>query len=149
MKRAVPVLSIVLAATATVVAPARGQGFVASKGQSKEQQSKDVADCQAIATQQTGMNPAAPQAATPPPQRGQRARGAARGAAVGAAAGAIGGDAGKGAAAGAAAGTVAGGVRARQARREHQAQQAATAQSQTAYNNAIAACMQGKGYTPK
>jgi len=123
--------------------PARSQTFAPAKGQSAQQQSSDTAECQGIAVQQSGYNPASPQAAPPPPG-GQRVRGAARGAAVGAAAGAIGGDAGKGAAAGAAAGTVAGGMRKRQAGRE---QQAATSQGQAAYGRALAACMQGKGYS--
>jgi hypothetical protein len=129
-----------------VTTPAQGQSFSPSKGQTAEQQSKDTAECQAIAVQQSGFDPAKAQAAAAPPAQGQRARGAARGAAVGAAAGAIGGDAGKGAAAGAAAGTVAGGARKRQASRDQQAQQAATGQGQASYNKALAACMQGKGY---
>ena len=137
---------VILAVAMTTSAHA--QGFAASKGQSKEQQGKDVADCPAIATQQSGYNPAAPPPAAAPPPQGQRVRGAARGAAVGATAGAIGGDAGKGAAAGAAAGTVAGGVRTRQARRAHGAQSAAIAQSGANYTKALTACMQGKGYTP-
>jgi len=148
MRQATFAFSMVLVSIAVGSAHAQ-QGFIPPKGRSADQQSRDVTDCQGIAVQQSGFNPAtAPPPAAPPPH-GQRARGAARGAAVGAAAGAIGGDAGKGAAAGAAAGTVAGGVRKRQAGRQAQQQQAAVAQGQASYNKALAACMQGKGYTMK
>src|SRR5262245_8220804 len=85
---------------------ALAQSAYPAKGQSPEQQQRDMAECQGWAMQQTGGPAAAPQ----PTATGQGVRGAARGAAVGAIGGAIGGDAGKGAAAGAAAG--AGGGRA-------------------------------------
>src|SRR5262247_4070222 len=120
MKRMLPALLMGFAIAAiAATTPAHGQTFSPLKGQTAEQQSQDLAECRAIAAQQSGFDPAGAAAAAPPPPaapRGERVRGAARGAAVGAAAGAIGGDAGKGAAAGAAAGTVAGGVRTRQAR---------------------------------
>jgi len=148
MRSAVLTLTTVFTLTAIAAAtPAQGQSFSPSRGQTAEQQSRDAGECQAIAVQQSGFDPARAQAAPAPPAGGQRARGAARGAAVGATAGAIGGDAGKGAAAGAAAGTVAGGARTRQARRDQQAQQAATTQGQAGYSKALASCMQGKGYT--
>src|SRR5262245_50438419 len=147
------VLTTLFTLTATATTWAQGPTFAPSKGQSAEQQAKDTSECQAIAIQQSGFDPAGAQAAAAPPPspaRGERVRGAARGAAVGAAAGAIGGDAGKGAAAGAVAGTVAGGVRKRQAGRQQQAQaqqqQAAAAQGQAGYDKALAGCMQGKGY---
>src|SRR5215510_6008952 len=149
------VLTTLFTLTATATTWAQGPTFAPSKGQSPEQQAKDTSECQAIAIQQSGFDPAGAQAAAAPPPsaRGERVRGAARGAAVGAAAGAIGGDAGKGAAAGAAAGTVAGGVRKRQAGRQQQAQaeqqQAAVAQGKAGYDKALAGCMQGKGYTVK
>jgi hypothetical protein len=117
-----------------------------------------------------------PMPASPPPnatapstyQPSQRhiVRGAGRGAALGAVGGAIAGDAGKGAAAGAAMGGLAGGFRRRDERRQQYAaqqsaqqqnaqqqyaqQQAAqqSAQGQrAAYNRAMAACLQGRGYT--
>jgi hypothetical protein len=147
-----------------------------AKGQSTEQQSKDEGECQQWAKKTTGIDPlalasqasqpapvsAAP--ATPPPEKGQRVRGAARGAAAGAAVGAIAGDAGKGAAIGATAGTVAGGSRKRRQEREsaaasqqagaqaeQQAQtQSANTQAQLAtFNKAYAACLEGRGYTVK
>ena len=110
----------------------------------------------------------APYASAPAPntyQPTQRhiARGAGRGAALGAGGGAITGDAGKGAAAGAAMGGLAGGFRRRDERRQqyaqqqyaqqqYHAQQQAAHQSaqqglQTAYHRAMAACLQGRGYT--
>jgi hypothetical protein len=134
---------------------AQGLTFAPSKGQSAEQQAKDGGECQAVAVQQSGFDPAKAQAAATPsqPAGGERAKGAARGAAVGAAAGAIGGDAGKGAAAGAAAGTVAGGSRKRQAGREQaaqaQQQETAAAQGQGAFDKALITCMQGRGYLMK
>jgi YMGG-like Gly-zipper len=144
-----------LAAVAST-AQAQGLTFAPSKGQSAEQQTKDGAECQAVAVQQSGFDPAKAQAAATPPQPaagGERVKGAARGAAVGAAAGAIGGDAGKGAAAGAAAGTAAGGMKKRQAGREQaaqaQQQESAAAQGQGAFDKALITCMQGRGYLVK
>src|SRR5262245_2167254 len=153
------VITLVTVGTLTAIAAtshAQSLTFSASKGQSAELQTKDSTECATQAVQQSGFNPAQAQstaAQAPPAAGGERAKGAARGAAVGAAAGAIGGDASKGAAAGAAAGTVAGGARKRQDRRETNAQaqqqQTAAAQGQTAYNNAMSACMQGRGYLVK
>ena len=128
--------------------------YYPSKGQSSEQQGKDVGECQAWAKQTTGIDPAAVSSASPPSTSsaggGQRVGGAARGAAGGAAIGAIAGDAGKGAAIGAAAGTVRGGRQARKAKEQGQ-QQAAQAQSDktATYNKAVAACMEGRGYVAK
>ncbi len=137
-------------------AQAQGLTFSPSKGQSGEQQTKDNAECQAVAVQQSGFDPAKAQSAAAQPQQaagGERVRGAAKGAAVGAAAGAIGGDASKGAAAGAAAGTAAGGMKKRQAAREQtaqaQQQQTAATQGQSAYDKAMITCMQGRGYILK
>ena len=109
MKQMMLALTTVFTLTAIAsTTQAQGLTFAPSKGQSTEQQAKDGAECQAVAVQQSGFDPARAAAATPsqPAPGGERVKGAARGAAVGAAAGAIGGDAGKGAAAGAAAGTV-------------------------------------------
>jgi hypothetical protein len=111
-----------------------------AKGQSPQQQQKDMAECQAWAAQQTGGPAAAPQ----PTATGQGVRGAARGAAIGAVGGAIGGDAGKGAAIGAATGAMVGGVQRRQDRR---AAQAASTQQNANFSGAISACLEGRGYT--
>jgi hypothetical protein len=116
--------------------------YYPSKGQDPSQQSRDQSECGGWAYQQTGYNPGAPPPA-PAPQGGLM-RGAARGAAVGAVGGAIGGNAGKGAAIGAATGGLIGGMRRADQTRQIQAQQA---QGASAYNHALAACMQGRGYS--
>ena len=133
------------------------------RGQSPEQQQRDRFECHQWAVQQSGFDPMATQTAqasppSSPPQdsRGPSAvRGAGRGAAVGAVGGAIAGDAGKGAAVGAATGALFGGMRkadqhasAQQQQQQAQAaQQQATAQGAAAYNRALGACLQGRGYT--
>jgi len=142
-----------------------------AKGQSQSQQQRDRYECHSWAVRQTGFDPtrAAPAAMPPPPQTNpympsQRhvLRGAGRGAALGAVGGAIAGDAGKGAAAGAAMGGMVGGFRRRDERRQYYAQQQyqqqqymqqhaanqAAQQNQFAvYQRAMAACLQGRGYT--
>jgi hypothetical protein len=142
-----------------------------SQGQSQEQQNRDQFECHQWAVQNTGFDPTRSQTATtttqaPPPSsepaQGGLLRGGARGAAVGAVGGAIAGDAGKGAAIGAASGAMIGGMRRRDQvrRQEHEQQQweqqqaqaqasasAAYDQQRGAYNRAMAACLQGRGYT--
>jgi hypothetical protein len=108
----------------------------------------DQAECSALATQQTGFNPAQP----PPPTAvaspqvagtGSRARGAAGGAAIGAMAG----NAGAGAAAGAVAGGVAQRSRARRAARQQNDANAQQQQAgQAAYNQALSACLASRGH---
>jgi predicted lipid-binding transport protein (Tim44 family) len=133
-----------------------------TKGQSKDQQSKDEYECHSWAVGQTNFDPSKPnQASSPPPQqraeRGGLVGGAARGAALGAIGGAIAGDAGKGAAIGAGTGGLFGGMRRRSSvREEAQAQQnwesqqtAELQQKQSAYNRAYTACLEGRGYTVK
>jgi hypothetical protein len=121
-----------------------------AKGQSPEQQKKDESSCHSWAVQQSKYDPAKPPpaAATPPTTAtgtapGAGARGAARGAVVGEV---VGGDAGTGAAVGAAAARG-------QSRRQNSAQQQAASQQQqagmSAYQNARAACLEGRGYTVK
>ena len=133
--------------------------FYPSQGQSPEQQSKDQGECHAWAVQQTGFDPGSlptPAAAAPAPApQGGLLRGAARGAAVGAVGGAIAGDAGKGAAVGAGTGALLGGMRRRDQERASAQQQAGAqsqhqaqvAQEQANHNRALAACMQGRGYS--
>ena len=142
MKRAFAGITGGLAMAALLCGSALAQAVYPSKGQSPQQQQQDMQACQGWAMQQSGANPGAP----PPPSgpTGQGVRGAARGAAVGAVAGGIGGDAGKGAAAGAAAGAMIGGMQRRQDRR---AAAQASANTSAAFNNALAACMEGRGYT--
>jgi hypothetical protein len=140
----------------TAVAEAQKPIVYPAKNQTKQQQSKDDAECYAWAKQTTGIDPAAV-ASSPPPQEtgpavggGQRLRGAARGAAGGAAIGAIAGDAGQGAGIGAVVGTMAGG---RQARQQQSArnQQAVSQQQEliSTFYRAFGACMEGRGYTIK
>jgi hypothetical protein len=122
-------------------------------GQSLDQQASDEAACRSFAQQQTGMYPNQ----APPQYYGNQHAGApvlggaARGAAIGAVGGAIAGDAGKGAAIGAGVGGTVGLMRRNQQRRqEAYANDQAMAQYQAdmgRYNQAFAACMQGRGYT--
>jgi hypothetical protein len=123
-----------------------------SAGQSMDQQARDETDCRNWATQQTGVYPYQ----APPTYYGNTDQGmpvvggAARGAALGAVGGAIGGDAGKGAAIGAGVGATAGLIRKNRDRRQQaQMNDQAMAQYQAdlgRYNQAFAACMQGRGY---
>jgi hypothetical protein len=160
--------SVILATALVVAVPAaRAQDMYIypTRGQSQQQQDRDRYQCHGWAVQQTGFDPsstsARPVAAPPPPQDvndGSLLRSTGRGAAVGAIGGAIGGDAGKGAAIGAGVGLLVGGIR--RAERRHQQEQAyqqqssaaaaqnsAIAQGRTDYNRAMAACLQGRGYT--
>jgi Glycine-zipper domain len=133
-----------------------------AKKQSHEQQEKDRYECHSWAVKQTGFDPSRPQTmasnpAAPQPYRPSQPhvlKGGARGAALGAVGGAIAGDAGKGAAAGAAMGGLAGGFRRLDERRQQTSQQQANVQSaqqnqQIAYRRAMAACLEGRGYTVK
>ncbi|MGH7409502.1 MAG: glycine zipper family protein [Candidatus Methylomirabilis sp.] len=146
------------------LSPALGSDVIIypAKGQSPEQQNRDRYECHSWAVQQTGFDPTKPQTAqpAPPPQQapqGGVVKGAGRGAAVGAVGGAIAGDAGKGAAVGAATGGMIGGMRRRDQQAQEaqgqqqyaQQQQAALSQGQTAYNRALGACLEGRGYTVK
>ena len=124
-----------------------------SQGQTLDQQAADENACRSWAQQQSGMYPNQ----APPGYYGNSNTGApvlggaARGAALGAVGGAIAGDAGKGAAIGAGVGATAGFMRRNQQRRqEAYANDQAMAQYQAGmnqYNQAFAACMQGRGYT--
>lgn len=118
--------------------------FYPTKGQSAEQLEKDKSECYTWAKQQSGVDPAAPAAG---PDRGKRVGGAvggaARGAAAGAVIGAIAGDAGKGAAIGAAGGGIAG------RRGAIQGEKAAAAGEANTFDRAVAACMEGRGYSVK
>ena len=132
------------------------------KQQTSQQQDRDRYECHSWAVQQTGYdpsraNPNNPSYLDPQPYRPSQphvARGAARGAALGAVGGAITGNAGTGAAAGAAMGGLAGGFRRRDERRQQAIQQQARAASATnsqqmSYARAMAACLEGRGYSVK
>lgn len=116
-----------------------------AKGQSPDQQSKDQYECNQWAIQQSGFDPANPQAAgTGTSGTGREVlRGGARGAAAGAAIGAIAGDAGKGAAIGATAGGLGRGMKKRSESRN------APPPGQANYQKAMAACLEGRGYSVK
>lgn len=147
-----------------IAAPAQAQNgdlyVYPAKGQSQEKQDKDRYECHSWAVKQTGVDPSRPPSTAPNSAAGQpyqpsqphMVKGAARGAALGAVGGAITGSAGKGAAAGAAMGGLAGGFRRRDERQQQSAQQQANVQAaqqnqRIAYNRAMAACLQGRGYT--
>ena len=158
----------------SIPAAAAAQPYIyPDKGQTPQQQESDKGQCYMWAVQQTGFDPANPQAAmAPPPQpwqqpqqqapQGGMLRGAAGGAAMGAVGGAIGGDAGRGAAIGAGVGALFGGIRRmrweeqqqQQMQMEQRQQQSYMAQQQGAmsqgranYERAFGACMAGRGYT--
>jgi predicted lipid-binding transport protein (Tim44 family) len=148
-----------LAVLVALPAAAQDVFFYPTRGQGPEQQSRDRGECQGWAVQQTGFNPAAP---APPPTsaaaqapQGGLIRGAARGALIGTVGGAIAGETGKGAAIGAATGSLFGGMR-RLDQHRAQAQEQANATSQyeaelahqqARFDRALAACMQGRGYS--
>jgi Glycine-zipper domain len=132
------------------------------KKQTSEQQDKDRYECHRWAVQQTGFDPSStnprnPSYLDPQPHRPTQPhvlKGAARGSALGAVGGAIGGNAGKGAAAGAAVGGLAGGFRRMDERRQNAAPQQANASAaatsdQMNYSRAMAACLEGRGYSVK
>jgi len=135
-----------------------------AKGQSQTQQDKDRYECHTWAVKQTGFDPSKPPPATAAipagpqqPSQPHVLKGATRGAALGAVGGAITGNAGKGAAAGAAMGGLSGGFRRRDERIQQSYQQQGAVQSaqsaqqnqRIAYNRAMAACLEGRGYTVK
>jgi hypothetical protein len=144
-------------------APAQNSGMFIypAKGQSQEKQDKDRYECHTWAVKQTGFDPSNPQAGAASAAPGQQPyqpsqphvlKGAGRGAALGAVGGAITGNAGKGAAAGAAMGGLAGGFKRRDERmgqaNQQQASVSTAQQSQSnAYQRAMAACLEGRGYT--
>jgi len=133
-------MPIVLLAALAVPAAAQQMYVYPAKGQSAEQQAKDTQECQGWAVQQAGS----PYGTTASQPSGGVVRGAAGGAALGAVGGAIAGDAGQGAAIGAATGALFGGIRQHRQRNQQYAQQQNQAD---AYNRALAACLQGRGYT--
>jgi hypothetical protein len=158
---------IVSLACFLIAATAYASGVTPAKGQSPEQTQKDISECQALATQSSGFNPAAPPPPvdSAPPQVGGRAKGAAKGAAVGrVAAGASGGEVYDNASddakqeyrqnqaeGAAAAGAVVGASKQRRDRREargEEKQHAADTQAkQAAYDQSNQGCLAGRGYT--
>jgi hypothetical protein len=139
-----------------IAAPAAAQDLMIfpNNGQSQAQQDQDRGACHIWAVNNSGFDPVASSGARPSSgqaSRGGVVRGGARGAATGAVIGAIAGNAGRGAAMGAAGGGLVGGMRRNDQRRNQQAadQQWANQQNagRSAYNRALSACLEGKGYT--
>lgn len=133
-----------------------------TKGQNQQQQDKDRYECHTWAVKQTGFDPSRPQEAPSnatsdnryQPSQPHVLKGATRGAALGAVGGAITGNAGKGAGAGAAMGGLAGGFRRRDESMQQQNQQQSNAQAsqqdqRASYHRAVAACLEGRGYSVK
>jgi hypothetical protein len=163
---------IALASALQLRAAAQELFIYPAGGQSPEQQRRDTGECRQWAIEQTGFDPAAPPGtdttANPPPapqvqpQGPGVARTTARGAVVGTAGGAIMGNTGRGALAGAAGGALVGAGRQLDQRRAQQQatedlarqQQIREAERQQllqyrrqAYNRAVTACMEGRGYS--
>ena len=145
-----------LAALVLLAGPAAAQQiyFFPAKGQSPEQQDADRGACHGWAVRQTGFDPG--MARRPVAQQtgstgGGILKGGALGAGGGALIGALAGNAGKGAAIGAIGGGLFGGVRShskqQQANNANRAAQARYDQAAHEYRRALAACMQGKGYS--
>lgn len=131
-------VSILLAMNFVNAGLARAQYIYPQEGQSAQQQQTDKSECSNWATQQTGYQPPAQSGSDGGIVSDRALRGAARGAGIGAIGGLIGGDAGTGAAIGAAVGGVSGGIR-------HHDEKSQKAR----FNEAFAACMEGRGYTVK
>ena len=149
-KRLTAAAGFVLALGLTHEAWSQGLYYYPAQGQNAQQQSRDQGECQGWASQQPGTY-AGPPPGYSGPQGGEVVGGAARGAVLGVIGGAIGGDAGKGAAIGAGVGGALGLMRRGQSnRRQRQANDAYQQQqayAQQAFNRAMQACMQAKGYT--
>jgi hypothetical protein len=160
-------IAVVATVWLSVGASAQGVNVTPAKGQSTEQMQKDMAECQGLATQSTGYNPAAvqPSNTTATTQRGGRLRGAATGAVAGAAAAEVRGNRNEEiydsathdqredyrrnqAASAAAAGAVISGSRQRRDRRRAQKNTESQANAgEEAYTQAYGGCMMGRNYT--
>jgi hypothetical protein len=129
--------------------------LVPLKGQSPEQMAVDQQECASQATARTGYNPSAPPPTTSAaqPERGQRLAGAARGAAAGKVVSNITKESATSEAteAGAKLGAIKGRAQQRQNRREQrrqaEQQQAQAQQQASAYDDALSACLQSRGYS--
>ena len=141
----------VIAVLASSIASAAGLIVYPANRQSPQLQQRDEGECYVWARNQTGLDPAAGirTAAPPPPQQdGQMGRSLAGGALLGGGIGAISGHGGEGAAVGLLFGAIRGVAREKQqaAQQAQQAQQYQAGALQQ-FNNAQAACLQGRGYT--
>jgi hypothetical protein len=166
MSRIQRFIMVVASIWLVVDASAQTVNVTPAKGQSSEQMQRDMAECQGLATQSTGYNPAAaqPSNSTAETQRGGRLRGATTGAVAGAAAAEVRGNRNEEiydnatheqredyrrnqAASTATAGAVIGGSR---QRRDRRAQKNAASQAnpvEEAYAQAYSGCLLGRNYT--
>ncbi|MFO1062094.1 MAG: YMGG-like glycine zipper-containing protein [Dongiaceae bacterium] len=128
-----------------------------AQGQTQAQQDRDRFECHSWAVQQSGFDPSmgggggsgSGSGSGSQPIAGGLLQGGARGAAVGAVGGAIAGNAGRGAAIGASTGALLGGMRRADQNRNRNSQRDSgnnNNNQRDAYNRAMRACMQGRGY---
>jgi uncharacterized protein YcfJ len=127
-----------------------------SKGQSKEQISKDKGICRDWAIKETGVDPdklASESTNVQSRKDHKMAKGAASGALVGGAAGSFSGDFGKGAAIGAVVGAITGGLSKgrdkKRAEEQTKANEAKKKEKMNKFNKAYSACLEAKGYNVK
>jgi hypothetical protein len=122
--------------------------LVPLEGQTSEQMTADQQECASQATAQTGYNPSAPPTTTAA-ESGGRVAGAAKGAAVGKVTSNVteNTETDEAKEAGAKAGVMVAGSQKRQGRREEREQQAQIEQQASAYNDALSACLQSRGYS--
>ena len=127
-----------------------------AQGQTQAQLDRDRFECHSWAVQQSGFDPSLAQGGGSGGSGGSSGslaggllQGGARGAALGAVGGAIGGNAGRGAAIGASTGALLGGMRRADQQRNQDRQRSAgnNNNQRAAYDRAMTACMQGRGYT--
>ena len=132
------------------IASAQSLFVYPAKGQSAQQQQKDITECSNWARANSGYDQAYGSTAPPPQQQqGGGLRGALGGAAIGAMVGDS-SDAGKGAAIGALFGGLRQSRHNQQAQQQYQQQQSQQAAAkQDNYNRAYSACLEGRGYTVK
>jgi hypothetical protein len=129
-------------------AEAEAATLVPLEGQTPEQMTADQQECASQATAQTGYNPSAPPTTTAA-ESGGRVAGAAKGAAVGKVTSNVteNTETDEAKEAGAKAGVMVAGSQKRQGRREEREQQAQIEQQASAYNDALSACLQSRGYS--
>jgi hypothetical protein len=121
-----------------------------AKGQTHETMSRDKAECNDWAKQQSGYDPANPPVAKAGATSASPGRGALGGAVLGGIIGSTGANLGKGMAVGAVGGALIGGARrSSQESAQIAAQQQQIDQLRSQFNRAYSACLEGRGYTVK
>src|SRR4051812_28568145 len=144
----VSVAAVMLGFCAAMPVSAQTGTMVPLQGQTPEQMTADQQQCAAQASGQSGYNPST-SADAKQPAAGRRVGGAARGAAAGKVISNTTKDVETDAAmeGGAKLGAMAGGVRQRQTRRDQRQQTQQQQQQATAYDSALATCLQSRGYS--